>query len=204
MRRLRQFLESIVFAGLKPDARAGVAGRFAWWGAIRNRIDRFVSGAAPSDPLYLSNRTFAQKARSALIVVVPVLLVAGFMVLALSDVFTPAPAPKAEPKPGEIAAKLLPNLENNITLVSNKDVEVVEARIEHGPSTKLVGTVKNNTPRVIHEANLVFDLTDMMGSQVGAVSTKVDNLAPGAVATFQLPIQQSNAQFVLVREVHTQ
>ena len=29
----------------------------SWWAALNDRFDRFLSGTAPSDPLYVSNRS---------------------------------------------------------------------------------------------------------------------------------------------------
>jgi hypothetical protein len=69
---------------------------------------------------------------------------------------------------------------------------------------KLVGTVKNNTDRLIRTTEIVLNLTDATGSQLGAVSARVDNLAPNATANFQIPIVQTDAAFALVREIQTQ
>jgi len=68
---------------------------------------------------------------------------------------------------------------------------------------KVVGTIKNNTGRLIHTTEIVLNLADTMGSQLGAVSARVDNLAPNATASFQIPIEQTEAVIVLVREVST-
>jgi hypothetical protein len=69
---------------------------------------------------------------------------------------------------------------------------------------RVAGTVKNNTDHLIHSTEIILNLTDRTGSHLGAVSAKVDNLAPNATARFQLPIEQKDASFALVREVYTQ
>jgi hypothetical protein len=69
---------------------------------------------------------------------------------------------------------------------------------------KVVGSVKNNTDRLIHGTDVILNLTDRTGSHLGAVSAHVDNLAPNATVKFQTPIEQKDAAFALVREVQTQ
>lgn len=51
---LRRWLDSIVYAGLKPDA----PGKKPELGKLRTLWDRILLGETPSDPLYLSNRTW--------------------------------------------------------------------------------------------------------------------------------------------------
>jgi hypothetical protein len=112
--------------------------------------------------------------------------------------------PSAEPSAAELAAKLLPNVDKTIDIEVNKDVQVVEAHIEHEGGTKVAGTVKNNTNRLIHTTEIILNLTDQTGSHLGAVSAQVNNLAPNATLKFQTPIEQKDAAFALVREVQTQ
>src|ERR1051326_43752 len=81
--------------------------------SIARRIERFVSGSAPSDPLYVSNRTFGQKIRVVVLIGAPVLALAVLLGLALGSYFDTPPAQQAsgskEPT-GEITAKVLPHL----------------------------------------------------------------------------------------------
>ena len=100
------------------------------------------------------------------------------------------PGPAPEPSAAELAAKLLPNVDKTIKIEVNKDVQVLDAHIEHEGGMKVAGTVKNNTDRVIHTTEIILNLTDKMGSHLGAVSAQVDNLAPNATVKFQLPIEQ--------------
>jgi hypothetical protein len=98
LKRVRQFIESVVFAGLKPDAhlQPAVKGR-RWLGPLSGLVDRVLSRPAPSDPLYLSNRTFEQKVKLWAAIAVPCLILAGVILLLLSRIFPangPGPAPE--------------------------------------------------------------------------------------------------------------
>jgi len=206
LKRLRQFIDSIVFAGLKPDAAPKEQPkRTRWLGPLRDLLERVLLRPAPSDPLYLSNRTFDQKLKLGLAIAVPCLLLAGGVLLLLSNVFQANDlGPGAEPSAAELAAKLLPNMDKTLNIEVNKDVQVLEAHVEHEGGTKVAGTVQNNTDRLIPKTEIILNLTDKTGSHLGAVSAHVDNLAPKAKARFQAPIEQKEAAFALVREVQTQ
>jgi hypothetical protein len=205
LKRLRRLIDSIVFAGLKPDAPREQATPMRWLNPLRRLVDRVLSRPAPSDPLYVSNRTFDQKMKVGLAIAVPCLiLVAGFVLL-LSHIFQANDAgPAPEPSASELAAKLLPNVDKTIDITVNKEVQVVEAHIESEGGMKVTGTVKNNTDRPIHTTEIILNLTDKTGSHLGAVSAQVNNLAPNATMKFQTPIEQKDAAFALVREVQTQ
>jgi hypothetical protein len=203
MKRLRAFFESIVFADLKPGARPGQTQGMKWLGPLKGPIDRFLSGGGPKDPLYLTNRSTSQKVKAWVVVAVPCLLLMGVVALALSrSYFDPPDAPlQKEMTPEELSRKILPNLGKDIRIETNRDVEVVEVHVEHTTPLKLTGSLRNNSARNIAAVDVVFNLTDISGSQVGAVNGHVENLAPKAVKAFQFPIQQPNAAVVLVREV---
>jgi hypothetical protein len=98
----------------------------------------------------------------------------------------------------------LPNIDKTIKIEVNKDVQVLEAHVESQGGMKVAGVVKNNTDRMIHTTEIVLNLTDRTGSHLGAVSVKVGDLAPNATVRFQVPIEQKDATFALVREVSTQ
>jgi hypothetical protein len=203
MKRLRAFFESMVFAGLRPDARPGQTPGIKWLGPLRGPIDRFLSGGAPKDPLYLTNRTMAQKVKAWTWVAVPCLLIMGVVALALStNFFDPpdAPPPK-EPTSEEISRKMLPNIAKNIKIDTNHDVEVVEVHVEHAAELRVAGLVRNNSASNFAAVDVVFNLTDSMGSQLGAVNGHIEHLEPKSVKTFQFPIRQQNAAIAIVREV---
>jgi hypothetical protein len=205
LKRFRRFIDSVVFAGLKPEAPREQAKHLPWLGPLRGLLERVLLRPAPSDPLYLSNRTFDQKVKVALMIAVPCLIVVGVTALGLSHFFqAKGPGPAAEISGAELAKKLLPNMDTTLKIEVNKDVQLLDAHLEREGGMKLVGTVKNNTDRLIRTTEIVLNLTDATGSQLGAVSARVDNLAPNATANFQIPIVQTDAAFALVREIQTQ
>lgn len=169
-------------------------------------MERFLSGGpAPSDPLYLTNRSVGSKVKIGLAVGIPCLLLAGGLYGVLSDSFDFGdPKPAKEISASEAAAKLLPHLDQTIRIDTNRDVSVLEVRVEHGTPMALVGSMKNNTDHEIRVAQAVFDVTDQGGSQLGAVSTQVENLKAGSTASFRQSIPQTEAAFALVREIHIQ
>ena len=200
MKRIREFFESIVFAGMKPGAQSVPKQNLRWLGPLRDPIERLLSGGpAPSDPLYLSNRTPAQKLKSWSLIAIPCLVLALGVGVTLSNFLDPPEAkPIKEPPPGQVTAKLLPNVEKDLKPTPPADVQVLEVRVD---GSRLVGVVKNTTAREIAVAELVIDLTDSAGSQVGAVTATVEKLPPSSTKEFQIPIKQQDAAIALVREV---
>ena len=207
MKRLREFFETIAYAGLKPssqrpDQKAQPRPDTAW-GRLRTKIDQFLSGGpAPNDPLYLTNRTLAQKVKPWIVVGVPMLVLLGAIGLSLSNILNPPePKPVIAPTAKEVSAKILPNLDSNLKIDNNTDVEVVEAKVEHEGGSRVIGSVRNNTTHEIATARVVLDLTDVNGSLVGGVEVRIENLPASKVKPFSLPIAQHTAAFALIREV---
>jgi hypothetical protein len=203
VKRLREFFESIAYAGLKPTGQKPESRPNTAWGRLRTKVDGFLNGGpAPSDPLYLTNRSFAQKARPWIMVGVPFLVLLGALGLSLSNILEPPEAkPVLEPTAKEVSAKLLPNLDSNLKIEASTDVEVVEAKVEHTGGSRLVGSVRNNTNHEIAAARMVVDLTDVTGSQVGGVEVRIESIPASKVKTFSTPIAQHTAAFALIREV---
>jgi hypothetical protein len=197
--RFRNFIESIIYAGMKPGAQSAEGAPAAKPGLFA----RFLSAPAPSDPLYLTNQTFGQKARRILLTVSPLLVVIAGVLVAFS-LFRPKvdKAPR-ELTPAEVRAKVLPALNQEIKLDSNRDLEVTEVHFEHGGSSLMVGNLRNKTDHQIIQAVVVFELADPSRTELGAVTVTETNLAPGTVRTFKKPIEQTNAMYALVREVET-
>jgi hypothetical protein len=199
MKRIRAFLESIAFAGLKPGGQAAPTREFGWLGPLRGPVERLLSGPAPNDPLYLSNRTAGQKLKAWSLIAIPCLVLGAGIAVTLSNFLDPpVVAPPTQPTAAEITAKLLPNVEKDLKFTPPSDVQVIEVRVD---GSRLVGVVKNTTAREIAVANMVIDLTNSTGSQIGAVSGTVENLPPSGHKEFQIPIKQRDAAFALVREV---
>jgi hypothetical protein len=194
-KRIREFFESIAFVGLKPGAQAAPKREFKWLGPI----ERILSGPAPTDPLYLTNRTAGQKLKSWSLIAIPCLVLAVGVGVALSNLIDPPEAkPVKQPTKAEITAKLLPNIDKDFKLVPPSDVQVLEIKVA---GSRLVGVLRNTSTREIAAAEIVVDLTNAVGSQVGAVSAIVQRLPASGNKEFQIPITQRDAAFGLVREV---
>jgi hypothetical protein len=198
MKRIREFLESIVFAGMKPGGQTASKPRFQWLGPLRGPIERLLSGGpAPNDPLYLTNRTLTQKLKPWSLVAIPCLILAvavGYTLRSFN--------PNQEAKPvkaltaAEIAAKM--QIPKDIKLAPASEVQVLEIRVD---GSQVVGTVLNTSAREIAVVKLVIDLTGNSGSQVGAVEATLEKLPASGRKNFQLPIRQRNAAFALIREI---
>ena len=91
-KRLQRFLESVLFAGLKPGAQAAPKRELRWLGPLRTPVERFLSGPAPDDPLYLTNRTAGQKFKSWSLIAIPCLVLAVGIGVALSNLIDPPDA----------------------------------------------------------------------------------------------------------------
>ena len=199
--RFRKFFESIVYAGMKPSgARTAPQEASSARPAL---LARLFSEPAPDDPFYLTNQTPAQKARRMLLIAGPLVVVLVLVVVAFA-VFRPKVSKSAkEPPPAEVDAKMLPAFNKEIHLPNDKDLEVVEVHFEHNGQNLMVGNLRNLTDHELAEATVVFDLADADRSQLGAVTVTETNLAPSTVRAFKLPIDEANATFAVVREVHT-
>jgi hypothetical protein len=197
MKRIREFLESIVYVGMKPGGQAAPKRQLTWLGPLRGPVDRLLSGGpAPSDPLYLTNRTPAQRLRFWSLIVIPCILVLGIGYQLSRSLNPPAPTPAKEPTAAEITAKL-PNMAKDIQLAPPTDVQVLEIRVD---GARLVGVVKNTTKNEIG-VELAVNLTNVAGSQVGTVSGIVERIPPSGTKDFQFPIKQRDAAFALIREI---
>ena len=201
MKSIRKLWESIVYLGMQPGSppQHRIARLF---GPFRGPVERFLAGGlAPTDPLYLTNRTFSQKFRTGLVVAVPCLLVAGLLTLGIGRYIRIREKPVTELTKAELQERILPNLAKNIHISTNHDLEVVEARVEGGDPTVVSGTVKNNTNHAIEDANVVFDLTDRFGARLGAVAAKIAHVDAESTAPFRIEAAQRTAAYALVREV---
>jgi hypothetical protein len=203
MKRLRQFLESIAFAGLKPGGTSTPKPQPTKLGPLRGKLERFLSGGAPADPLYLSNRTLGQKIKFWSLVAIPCAILAAGVWVTFSIILDPSAAKSdREPPPAPVVVEKdpLPNLKSDIKLATS-DVQVLELKVE-GPL--VVGSIKNTTTREIGSVELIIDLTNSSGSQVGAVKVVVEKLPASGRKSFQASIPKSTATFALVREVTSQ
>jgi hypothetical protein len=202
-RWIRGIFESIAYAGLRPGAPAAPK-QNRWLGPLSRPFERLLAGGSkPTDPLYLTNRTIGQKIRMAVLLGTPCLVMGGLVYGMLTGAFDFGPPPPAHEATGsELAAKLLPHMDPNIHIATDKAVEVVEVRVERGPQMYLMGRMRNTTNHEIAVAEVVFDLTDSGGSQLGGVSARIEEFKPRSIASFRIPIEQATARFALVREIH--
>jgi hypothetical protein len=200
-KRIRDFFESVLFAGLKPGAQAAPRRELRWLGPLRTPVERLLSGPAPSDPLYLTNRTAGQKFKSGSLIAIPCLVLAVGVGVTLSNLIDPPdPKPTKKPTSAEIAAKLLPNLDKDLKLKPPSDVQVLEISVV---GSRLIGVLKNTSEREIAAAEVIVDLTNAAGSQVGAVSVIVERVPALGRKSFQIPITQRDAAFGLVRDARS-
>jgi len=208
MKQLRQWLESIVFAGLRPSGPGnGQAGASAHprgaFDALKARIDKFISGGpAPSDPLYLTNRTLGQKIRAWALIAVPILIVIAVIASAISQRTVPEQSRAPQIPPRELGAKMLPDMKN-IQIEGNRSLDVLEARIEHAGALHMAGVVRNLTDHEIAAADIFCDLTDATGTQLGGVIAHVEKIPANGTKKFEVSLRQAEATAVLVREIVT-
>jgi len=180
--------------------------RFHPW---RGRIEIFISGRAPSDPLYLTNRTWLQKLKIVSLIAAPVLLliVLGTIVAAnrlrfdKADPYEHPPgdvAAPAEAPPPAVRQQPLPD-----PISASTDLEVVNIRIArdaHPPA--VTGVVRNKTNRKVASAEVSYYLADTAGSLVGTDKTEVANVEPHGSVAFRMPLKIAKAEYVFVRDVH--
>jgi len=181
------------------DGRGGATNRLRWLGPLRGPVERFLAGGRVDDPFYLTNQTTGQKVRKGVLIALPFVL--AITVAGISRILPRKTHPVAELTRAEVAARTLPDYSKTVRVPSNTEVQVVEVMVHRNPGPVVSGSVRNLTDREIPSAELVFDLTDSNGSQVGAVTGTVSRLKPNSVTKFQLPIKETNAAFALVREV---
>jgi hypothetical protein len=101
-------------------------------------------------------------------------------------------APSATPVKQSADPKLVP-----------ADLEVVNIHIvrdAHAPT--VAGVVRNNTNQKIDSAEVSYYLADEDGSLLGTEIVDVENVAPHGSITFHLPLKQTSAEYVIVRDVH--
>jgi hypothetical protein len=202
LNRIRRFFESLAYAGLKPSGGVPAEAKPRRLGRLRDRVELFLNGGQPSDPLYLSNRTWKHKLRLALLIAIPVALVFGALALVFTNVYTPKAPPPKEVSAAEMLARLLPDLQKTSGINAYKDAEIVELRVAPGAAPRIAGVLKNNTDRVI-SVEFELDLVSIRGSRVGAATWRVDKAPPNASVPFDFPAGNSEAVYVLVRKMRT-
>ncbi len=166
-------------------------------------MERLISGRAPTDPLYLTNRTWQQKLKIGALVAVPLLILMVTIAIGATDVFhlhkaDPYDHPLTDGQPLAGSQKRLPEPK-----LEPADLEVVNIRIAKDAHPPVItGTVRNNTNAKVDSAQVSFYLADTGGSLVGTDTIDVQNVQPHGSVTFHGPLKTATAQYVIVREVH--
>jgi len=82
-------------------------------------------------------------------------------------------------------------------------LDIVEAAVFRNAVPTLTGKVRNNTDHLVRVADIVFDVTDGDGSQLGGVSIRVENIAAKSTAPFKAVLEHRSAKAALVREIRS-
>lgn len=171
---------------MDPQGR-GMLSRLQAW------VNRQISGTAPSDPLYLSNRSLKDRLRPW--IAVGTLFGALLVGWKIAVPHRP-PVANAIPSNTKLAAMSFSRFES-----SKLDVLGVEV-LANG--SKLVGTVRNKTGNVIALGRLSFELQDSDGQFTGATGTDLTQIQPGEITRFELPIRQPDTRVALVTGISVQ
>ena len=170
---------------------------------LRARIEIFISGRAPNDPLYLTNRTWQQKLKIASLIGVPVLVLIALVTIGATNLFRSNQADPYDHPPTEAPQAAVPQKRLPDPILAPADLEVVNIRIARDPHAMMVtGTVRNNTNQKVDSAEVSYYLADTEGSLVGTDTTDVANVEPHGSVTFRMPLKVAKAEYVIVRDVH--
>jgi hypothetical protein len=155
----------------------------------------------PSDPLCVSNRPLARTIGMAAGIGGCCLLVAALLVLILMGAVLRKPSAARREAQAVIADLPVVPVAAQI---QRPELEVSEVHVTRGSGATLEGTVRNVSDRAISAADIVCDLADTMGSQLGRVNARVENLAPHSARAFRVAVETRTASLVLVREVRAE
>ena len=201
VRRIRDFCNSRLNAPSKLPA-PGAPERPGRRGGL---LERWLSGPSSSDPLYLTNRSFFQKARLWLLIGIPSVAVAAFSALSSSGYFQRQPVPPAAVLAGDPASEQLPLPSlDRIHVNTTRDIDLLSVEVSRDPGTILKGRVRNNTDRHFRSVDLIFDLTDAAGSQLGAISIHLPALQAKGMTEFHQALEQKTAVNALIRDVRAE
>jgi hypothetical protein len=175
----------------------------SWRDGLRQRCDRLLSGRAQSDPLYLTNRTAAQKLKVAALIAVPFLILGALATAGVMGMFHFNKAGPYERPPAEAQAAV-PTRRTADLRLTPRDLEVVNIHIAADEKPPVVtGVIRNNTSRKVDSAEVSFDLADARGSLMGTETTQVQNVGPHSTVSFRAPLKTANADYVMIRDVHS-
>jgi hypothetical protein len=169
----------------------------------RARVELLISGRAPDDPLYLTNRTWQQKVKLASLIAAPVLLLIALVTVGATDLFRFHKVDPYERPPAEAPVRALPQKRLPDPVLTPAGLEVVNIRIAREAKALVVtGVVRNNTNEKVDSAEVSYYLADTEGSLVGTDTTDVSNVQPHGSVAFRMPLKVAKAEYVIVRDVH--
>jgi len=170
---------------------------------LRARIEIFISGPPPDDPLYLTNRTWQQKLKIASLVAAPVVLLMAMVTIGATDLFRLHKVDPYEHPPTEAPAPVVPQKRLPDPVLAPAELEVVNIRIARDShATVVTGIVRNNGNQKVDSAEVSYYLADTEGSLVGTDTTDVANVEPHGSVAFRMPLKIAKAEYVIVRDVH--
>jgi hypothetical protein len=193
-RGLREKIEKVVFAGLKPDAPVSV--KKSKLDSLLESAESFAGrGLEPQDKGLPGPTTLRKK-----VLLASGVLLAGALVALLAQILSRPAAPReAEDGPVKPIQILQPGVKTE-----KKEIEVVEIQFRQNSQPKeIVGTLRNRTEKLFPKCAVSFEVATKEGAQLGGVATTVYNLGPHAEKKFRIPVPQEQAGFVLVRELRT-
>jgi hypothetical protein len=172
---------------------------------LRERFERFLSGRPPADPLYLTNRSWKQKLLLGALIAVPVVFLAGLVMVGSRDMLRwnradPYQPPLAATPAAAPAPQHLPDFR-----ATPAPLEVLNIRIHPDAVPPAVtGLVRNNTSREIGPVTVTYYLANQEGSLMGTESTNLRKVGPHETIPFRAPVKMARARFVAVREVRAE
>lgn len=170
---------------------------------LSERIEIFLSGRAPADPLYLTNRTWQQKLKIASLVAAAALLLIALVTIGIADPFGFHKVDAYENAIAEAPPPAVPQERPSDPILASEGLEVLNIRIARDAAPPVVtGTVRNNSNRKVASAEVSYYLANTKGSIVGTNSTGVANLEPHGSVSFHMPLKIAQASYVIVRDVH--
>jgi hypothetical protein len=192
---LRESLERLVFAGLKPDAPAARK-KSKLESLIESAEDLAARGLKPDEQALRGPMSGRKRVALGLGI-----LLLGVFVWVLTAVLR-RPAEQQESKaPPPPPIQLVPP---GLKVDKNKDLEVVAMDFNKNKDPKeITGVLRNLTDRRLTDCEVSFDITTAAGGQLGGVATTVHNLPPHGSVHFRIVVPQKDAGFAMVRELRT-
>jgi hypothetical protein len=170
---------------------------------VRARVEVLISGRAPDDPLYLTNRTWQQKVKLAALIAAPILVLVALVLIAATDLLRVHRVDPYEHPAMEQPAPVAPRKRLPDPILESTDLEVVNIHIARDARSAVVtGVVRNNTGEKVDSAEVSYYLADTEGSLVGTDTTDVANVAAHGSVSFRMPLKVAKAEYVIVRDVH--